>query len=676
MPSPQQFLANLAMVLCVAAITTVVFQRFRLPVVTGYLLAGLLIGPHVPTPLVANEQVVEMLSQLGVVLLMFSIGLDLDLRTVARVGTSGGVTAIFEVGVLFSLGYIAGRQLGGSAQASLFTGAIVSMSSTTVVAKTFAEQGIVGKVRELVYGVLIVEDLIAILLLAGLTTLTSGGDTSPLHMVFAAGRLLGFLGGLLVVGLLMVPRLVRAVVKLDRPETTVITAVGLCFASALLAQRFGYSVALGAFIAGLCVAESGERKKVEPHIAPIRDVFVAIFFVAVGMQIEPHAIVDHWGATLALVALVMIGKSIAVSIGAFLVGAGVRPSVQAGLGLAQIGEFSFIIAALGVSSRAADRSLYPIAVAVSTVTSFATPWLIRASVPIAKWVDRKLPRRIQTFAALHGSWIERLRGLSGARSRSMRLGRRLLLDAACLGAVIIVTSVWLPEVGALLIEMARISPSVARLAVIAFSCVLAAPLVFGMVRLSRDLGVKLAVEVLPVPNRDRVDLAAAPRGLFVLTLQLTCMLAVGVPLVAITQPFLPAFYAVGGLVVLLLSAGVFFWRSAANLDGHVRAGAQILVEALAAPVAASSDGVQLDQLLPGLGAPTPIRLVAGSVAIGRTLGGLNLRGLTGATVLAIRRGDGGLIVPSATETMCEDDVLALAGSSEAIAEARQLLLGV
>jgi CPA2 family monovalent cation:H+ antiporter-2 len=684
MHGAHELIKALAMVLCVAAVTSVIFQRLRQPVVLGYIIAGLIIGPHVPIPLIADATIVQTLSELGVILLMFSLGLEFSLRKLLQVGLTAGLTAVIQCSLMIWLGFIVGRAFGWTATESIFTGAIIAISSTTIIAKAFDEQGIQGKLRELVVGVLIVEDLIAILLMATLTAISTGAGLSAGQLTLTIGRLAAFLVGLVVVGLLVVPRAVRAVQRLNRPETTLVASIGLCFAVALLAQEFGYSVALGAFLAGSLVAESGEEKAIEHLVQPVRDMFAAIFFVSVGMLIDPGLIAQHWAAVAVLTSVVILGKLVGVALGVFLTGNGTRMAVQSGLSLAQIGEFSFIIAGLGLSLNATGQFLYPVAVAVSALTTLTTPFLIRASGPIANLVDRKLPKPLQTFAALYGSWVENLqaarpRQTAGARIR--RAVRLLLLDATLLAVIVIGTSVYLGRLTAAIESRVGLSASVARPLVIGLAAALAAPFCVGVVRLARGLGTLLAEAALPTKAEGKLDLAAAPRRALLVTLQLVGVLAVGAPLVALTQPFLPGFLGAAVLLLLLLGLGVGFWRSATNLQGHVRAGSQVIIEALAAQSRGKSAGTQSDSLeklhpvLPGLGEPTPVRLESTSPAVGRTLAELNLRGMTGATVLAIRRDDGGVVIPTAGEQLRTGDVLALAGTHDAIDAARAVLTG-
>jgi CPA2 family monovalent cation:H+ antiporter-2 len=674
------FLSALTMVLCVAAVTTVLFQRLRQPVVLGYLLAGLIIGPHVPIPLVADPQIVETLSELGVILLMFSLGLEFSLRRLLHVGPRAGITAVLQTSVMLWLGFIAGRALGWSLRESLFAGAIIAISSTTIIAKAFDEQRVRGELRELVVGILIVEDLIAILLMATLTAISSEGSLSAGGLASTAGRLAAFLIGLMAIGMLVVPRAVRAIVRLDRPETTLVSSIALCFAVALLAQEFGYSVALGAFLAGSLVAESGEEKRIAHLVEPVRDMFMAVFFVSVGMMIDPDLVVRHWAAIAVLTAVVIAGKILSVSFGAFVTGNGTRTSIMAGMSLAQIGEFSFILAGLGMSLNATRPFLYPVAVAVSAATTLTTPWLIRAAGPMASWVDRRLPPALQTFASLYGSWLEQMRANRAANTSEIaRLVRLLLLDAVVLGALLIGTALSLAEITGWVARTFGFERGLSRWLVVGAASALSAPFCIGIVRVTQKLGAALADRVLPETGPGKVDLAGAPRRALVVTLQLVVVLLVGTPIVALTQPFLPGLAAAIALGLVLVLLGIAFWRSAENLEGHVRAGAQVIVEALASQSRVqSSEGVRysldaVHELLPGLGELVPIRLEPESPAVGRTLAQLDVRGLTGATVLAINRGRQGVVVPTAHEVLHEGDVLALSGSHDAVSAAIALL---
>jgi CPA2 family monovalent cation:H+ antiporter-2 len=670
---------DLALIMLVAAVTTVLFQRLRQPVVLGYLLAGVIVGPHFPVPLFADENVARHLSELGVILLMFSLGLELSLGKLIEVAPTAGVVAAIECSLQLWAGYALGRALGGTSVESLFVGAMLAISSTTIIAKAFAEQRIRGRFADLVFGVLVVEDLVAILLLAVLTAIGSGARLSPHALAVTVARLVIFLLATLAFGMLIVPRTVRAILRLHRAETTVVAVTGICFGFALLARSFGYSVALGAFLGGALVAESGEGHHVAELIAPVRDVFAAIFFVSVGMLIDPKVIVAHWGMILALMAVVVVGKVVGVSVGAFLTGNGVPTSVRAGMSFAQIGELSFIIAALGVSLGVMRPFLYPAAVSVSALTALTTPWLIRAAGPVAASLDRRLPRAVQTYAALYGSWIDRLREVRQQRGRWARirgLVLRLLADVCGIAGVTIGASLSAPAVDRAAARLGwSLTPMVARAVLIVAGVLLAAPFGIGAVRVARALGLRLAREALPA--NQSVDLSAAPRRALVVTIQIAILLAAGIPLLAVTQPFVRSAAGPALLVVLLAALVVPLWRSATNLQEHVRAGAQLIVEELAAQGRRGHQpetrAPAVDRVLAGIGGATPVRLATGSPAIGRTLKQLALRGRTSAAVVAIDRGAAGLIFPTGDEPLAEGDVLVLTGSREAVQAAAGML---
>lgn len=682
MPDSHEFLTNLALVLCVAALTSLVFQRLRQPVVFGYLVAGMIIGPNIPVPLVADPPMVRTLAELGVILLMFSIGLEFSMRKLLRVGGAAGIAAIAETSVMMGLGFLAGRLLGLTVLESVFLAAIVAISSTTIIAKAFTEQGIRGRVAEIVLGILIAEDLIAILLIAILTAVGVGEGLSPREVLSTTLRLAVFLAGLVGIGSMIVPRLIRAAVRTERAETILVSSVGICFAASLLALWLGYSVALGAFIAGALVAESRQERIVEQLVRPVRDLFVAVFFVAVGMLIDPRVLVEYWWMIAVLAVIVVAGKVLAVSSGVFLTGEGLRPAVQAGMSLAQIGEFSFIIASVGLATNSTREFLYPVVIAVSAITTLATPMLIRSAPRVAKMVDARLPGPLQTFVALYGSWIESLRATPvqhGGRTRTRKLVRVIAIDTILLAILFIGVSVEFPRLVGLLDEVAGFSFQAARAVVLVLAAALAAPLLVALVRTTHLLGLAIAVRALPAPEEKKVDMARAPRRALEVTLQFGLLFAVVALLVAVTQPFAPripgvaVIFAAGILLVLAI------WRSAKNLQGHAIAGGEVIAAALARGVSDGSHGnvddaiQRMHDMLPGLGEPVAMTVARGSRAAGRTLAELDLRGVTGATVLALLRGEARMIAPRGDTRLEQDDVIAVAGTHEAVAGARAML---
>ncbi|HJR34729.1 MAG TPA: cation:proton antiporter [Gemmatimonadales bacterium] len=670
------FLRDLALILGTAALATVVFQRFRLPVIVGYIVAGMLVGPLAPLPLVHDSETIRTLAELGVVLLLFSIGLEFRFRKLVALGPRVALAAMVEIGLLLLLGYGAARVLGWTPMASLFAAGIVAISSTMVVSRTLDDLRADRRLRDIVFGVLVMEDLVAIILIALLTTVASGADISSGMLGETLGRLGLFLLLLIVGGMLVIPRAVNFALSFRRPETTLVAALGICLGLAVLSVAAGYSVALGGFLAGTLVAESGKHRIVEEVVRPVRDLFAAIFFVAVGMLFQPAVLAEVWVAALVLTLVVLLGKLVGVTAGVFLAGYGTRDAIRAGMSLAQIGEFSFVIAGLGAVTSTSSGQLYAVAVAVATVTAFTTPIFTRHADGFASWVDRHLPHPVQTVASLYASWVELL-GTRKPASEPARLRTRyvrfLVLDAACVTAAIIGTSLLYRRMpGWIEIEADR-APGV-RLALLAGGALLALPFAIGLVRTVRRLSGILAESALPKPVRG-VDQGNAPRRSLASTLQIGMVIAIGVPVILLTLPFVPPFGVLGVVAAYLLILMVGFWRTATDLDKHTRAGAELVVHALAKQAHSGDTGTfeVVRELLPGMGTIVPLDVQAGSEAAGATLGDLNLRGRTGATVVALTRNGRREPLPTAATRLEPGDMVALSGSGNAIGLAAALL---
>ena len=665
--------------LATAAVTTVVCQRLRIPVVVGYILAGILVGPASPILIVTDTEGIRTLSELGVILLMYSIGMEFSLRRLARLLPFVGPAAAVEIALMLVLGFVVGQGLGWPVRDSLFAGAMVAISSTMIVAKAFEDHRPPRRLEDLVLGILVMEDLVVMLLLVLLSTEASGARLSSHDVVATVGRLLGFLALILVGGMLLVPRAMRLVVSLRRNETTLVAAVGLAFLFAYLAHAAGFSVALGAFLAGALVRESGRAHQVLELLEPVRHVFAAIFFVAVGMLVSLPEAFRAWPAVLAFVAVVVIGKIVGVALGGFLSGFGVRTSIQAGMTLAQIGEFSFVIAGIGLTSGAVSAGLYPVAVTVSVITILLVPLLMRLADPLSATIDRRLPKPVQTFVTLYESWVELLRrqSRSGTAWRDIRrpVGW-MVLDASVVTGVFLATTGFRAAVLGVLASLGLgATPSVAVLA--AGSLLLALPFAVGLVTSARRVALRLGERAMP-HTAGGVDQAHAPRGTLTAVVQIVLVVLFGLPFLVITQPFMsawPGAAIIGGLLVLLT---ISFWRSARNLDSHARAGAELIVDVLARQGRDKDehDLERVQEMLPGMGTIVAFHVEASCQSVGQSLGELNLRGLTGVTVVALIRGVQRLVFPKATEVLQEGDVLALTGSHEAIAAADRLLLGI
>jgi len=347
------------------------------------------------------------------------------------------------------------------------------------------------------------------------------------------------------------------------------------------------------------------------------------------------------------------------------------------MSMPQIGEFSFILAGVGVAHGAISPALGAVAVSVSVVTTFLTPWLVRASGPLALSIEHRLPKPLRTFASLYASWLEDLRRRPREKPLRYQLVRHaawLALDVLCFAGVVIGTSMYLERLVAAFDELASVSHEMGRTLVLCAAALASLPFLIGIVRLSRALGAELATAALPRRADGMPDLAAAPRRAFVVALQLAIVIVVGGPLLALTQPFVPILYQAGVVLSALAALAFSFWRRASDLEAHVQAGAQVVVEVLRRQ--GDSEGLTLEDvqpLLPGLGEVTPVRLEAQSGAVGKTLAELDLRAKTGASVIAVTRAAGEVIAPTGRETLRAGDVLALAGSRASVQAACTLL---
>jgi CPA2 family monovalent cation:H+ antiporter-2 len=409
-----KLIEDLALILGAAAVTTLIFKRLRQPLVLGYIIAGLLVGPNISiVPTVVDTKNINILAEIGVVFLLFSLGLEFSFKKLARVGGTASITAIVEIVGMLLIGYLTGQVMGWSVMDSVFLGGILSISSTTIIIRAFEELGVKNKqFARIVFGVLIVEDLVAILLLVLLSTLAVSMQFAGSEMLFSVLKLLFFLSLWFLAGIFLVPTLLRLAKPLLSDETLLILSLGLCLGMVVLATQVGFSPALGAFVMGSILAETTMAEKIEHLVMPVKDLFAAVFFVSVGILIDPNTIVEYGVPVLVITLLTIFGKFFTSTLGAVLSGQPLKQSIQAGMSLAQIGEFSFIIATLGVSLKVTSDFLYPIAVAVSAITTFTTPYLIRFSGPFYDFLSRMVPARTMTAINKYASGTRQIQAES------------------------------------------------------------------------------------------------------------------------------------------------------------------------------------------------------------------------------------------------------------------------
>lgn len=394
------FIQDLAVLMLAAGFISILFHRLNQPVVLGYIIAGVIIGPHTPPfSFISNQESIQTLAQLGVVFLMFSLGLEFSFRDLKKVGASVFIIALGEIIVMSWLGYEIGKAFDWRIVDSLFLGGILAISSTTIIIKALKELHLEKEnFSQLIYGILIVEDLLGIAIIAILSGIAKSGSVGLTDILLTMSKLVIFLIISTLIGLYTVPKILRYVTVFHSRETLLITMLSLCFGFCLLVIKMDYSIALGAFLIGAIMAESRRELKIIRQLtAPVRDMFSAIFFVSVGLLLDPTVVMEHTLVITVITVAVVLGKVMTCSLGTLLVGKDGRTALRVGMGLAQIGEFSFIIAGLGLTLNVTSSFIYPIAVAVSVITTFLTPYLIRSADPLASFLAKNLPRSTISF---------------------------------------------------------------------------------------------------------------------------------------------------------------------------------------------------------------------------------------------------------------------------------------
>ncbi|RVT76729.1 sodium:proton antiporter [Flavobacterium sufflavum] len=393
-------ISDLGLILMTAGIAVLLFKKIKQPLVLGYLIAGFLAGNHFDFfPSVKDVHSVEIWAEIGVIILLFSLGLEFSFKKLMKVGGTASITAITQIITMVLVGYLVGKWMGWKNMDCIFLGVILSISSTTIILKTFDELGVKAQqFAGIVIGSLIVQDIIAILMMVLLSTVAVSQQFSGSELMLSVLKLVFFLIAWFVGGIFFIPTLLKKTKHLLTDEMMLILSLALCLMMVILASNAGFSPALGAFIMGSIIAETTQAEHIEHLVKPVKDLFGAVFFVSVGMLINPHTLYEYALPVMILTFVTIFGQSISSTLGAIISGQPLKQSVQTGMSLAQIGEFSFIIATLGMSMNVTSNFLYPVVVAVSAVTTFTTPFMVKMAVPFSGYLEKKLPRK----------WIRRI----------------------------------------------------------------------------------------------------------------------------------------------------------------------------------------------------------------------------------------------------------------------------
>ncbi|MBB1538959.1 MAG: cation:proton antiporter [Prevotella sp.] len=443
MASLPELVKDLALILIVASIVTLIFKKLRQPLVLGYIVAGFIVSPHMPlTMSVLDKENIHTWADIGVMFLLFSLGLDFSIKKILKMGISPFISAIIIVFSMMMLGMGVGHAFSWSKMDCIFLGGMMAMSSTTIIYKAFDDMGLrQQRFAGLVMSVLILEDILAIVMMVMLSAIASGNNPDGEQMLGSLFKIGFFLILWFVVGLFAIPTFLRHTRKLMSSETMLIVALGLCCAMAWVSSSVGFSSAFGAFVMGSILAETIEADKIIRLVEPVKNLFGAIFFVSVGMLVDPNILISYALPIAILVIAILAGQGIFGTLGFMLSGQPLKTAMRCGFSMAQIGEFAFIIASLGLSLGVISEFLYPVVVAVSVITTFLTPYMIRAAEPAYTILEKRLPKR----------WIRRLNHLGAEHHASpdeqslwKRLLRKMILNTVIYAILILaITAVML-----------------------------------------------------------------------------------------------------------------------------------------------------------------------------------------------------------------------------------------
>ncbi|MCR5070624.1 MAG: cation:proton antiporter [Bacteroidales bacterium] len=657
---------DLAVILVSAGAFTIISKALKQPLILGYILAGFLVGPHISWfPGISSEETVHQWSEIGIIFLMFGLGLEFSFKKLLKVGSSALVTAGSKFLGVFVLGFVTGQAMGWTTMESIFLGGLLSMSSTMVVLKSYDDMGLKGRPwAGMVFGTLVVEDLIAILLMVLLSTMAVSNQFAGGEMLFNLGKLAFFLILWFLVGIYVIPSILQRARRFLNNEILLIVSIGLCFGMVALAEAVGFSSALGAFVMGSILAETIESEHIEHLVAPIKDLFGAIFFVSVGMMVAPAVIAEHWPTILIITLLVMLTHIVFAGAGILMTGGGLRNAVHTGFSLAQLGEFGFIIAGVGVTLGVMREFIYPVIIAVSVITTFTTPYMIKLAEPAYGGLLKLLPEK----------WIARLdapeqksRSTAVEQSEWKKLLRayflRIVLYGVVLIAIMIGSKQFLEPLATRLFP--DWSPFIHNLAVVAVTLLAMSPFLYGMAISSGSINAH-ASRLLAEKNSNKWPLAG-----LVLT---RTFIAISMILSVIANHFELA----GWAIVLIFIGGLVFVISARSTMHRYSALEQRFLSNLNEKEEAERKRHPITNSVRNkmVGYDVHLELLdvsPDSVFVGKQLKEIPFRAETGANLIKIQRGTQSITIPSGDIRIFPYDKLLAVGTTTQIDALRAML---
>lgn len=648
--------ADLALILIAAGVFTVISRALKQPLILGYIIAGFIVSPHLGLfPTITSTESVKQWSEIGIIFLLFALGLEFSFKKLLKVGSSALITAgTICLGMLI-LGITAGSIMGWSIMESIFLGGLMSMSSTTVIIKAYDDMGLKNKpYATLIFGTLVVEDLIAVLLMVLLSTLAVSSKFSGGEMVLSLVRLAFFLILWFLVGLYVIPLLLKKAKKYLNDEILLIISIGLCFGMVALANLAGFSSALGAFVMGSILAETVEGERIEHLLTGIKNLFGAIFFVSVGMMIDPAIIAAHWGVILLLAALAILGLLTFSTTGSLLAGQGLDNSVHVGFTMAQLGEFSFIIASLGCSLGVMRGFIYPVIISVSVLTTFAAPFMIKAGDPVSRWLQTKLPASVlakinptpdtvgKASSAEHNEWAGLLKSYAV----------RVVLYSVILVAILILSRTLLGKAADALLPF--LNPTVRKAICLGITLLVMLPFLYGLAITNGSINTHASKLLKERPQNKWPILSL---------LFIRILIAVSFILMAITSYF--NLGAWGVLIAILAGLLIIFIAkvSVRNLSGLEKRFLENLnardeLERKKSPVATSVR----DKMSKYDIRTTAVEVSPDFAYIGKSLREMPFRKSAGVNIIKIQRGSQNIEIPSGNEPIYPYDRLIAVGT--------------
>ncbi len=660
---------DLAVILMTSGVCTILSKVLKQPLILGYIIAGFLIGPNLKLFAdlsIVDEHSVHQWSEIGIIFLLFGLGLEFSFKKLLKVGSAAFITAGINCLGMFVIGLMTGTALGWDTMEAVFLGGMLSMSSTTIIIKAYTEMGLKEKpYAPLVFGILVVEDLIAVLLMVLLSTLAASSRFSGGEMAYAMVKLFFFLILWFLVGIYVIPTLLRKFKSYLTEEILLLVSIGLCFGMVTLASSLGFSSSLGAFVMGSILSETMEGERIAHLTAPLKDLFGAVFFVSVGMMVKPSAIVEHWLPILIIILVVVIFMFLFSMIGASLSGKGLSTSTHTSMSLLQLGEFSFIIAGLGANLGVLREDIYPIIIAVSVITTFTTPYMIKAADPMERFLRAHLPKKLLARVD-HEDVNQKASSKAEAnqwRSLLKSYTLRILLYSVLLTAIGMTTHELFPPL--IRSIFSSISDDFVGMIVAVVTLIIMIPFLYGLAisgsSIKRDAG-RLMKE----------SPAATWRILALMVLRILIALAFCVTVVLSNVKLSGA--AILGVIILFLTIflvlRVNFHKFASIEDRFFENLNQKEIQARKERPIASSVQRKLsayDIRSQRVAVPQE------SVYAGKALRDIAIRTESGANIIKIIRGKCNILIPSADEVIYPGDVLLAIGTSEQLARFTELM---